>query len=45
MLRIVRADISEQKVDAIVNCASSNPSIGAGVVSALFLRPTASWAS
>ena len=38
MLRVVRADISEQKADAIVNCASSNPTIGAGVESALFAK-------
>ena len=38
MLKIVRADISELKADAIVNCASSNPTIGAGVESALFAK-------
>ena len=38
MLRIVRADISEQKADAIVNCSSSNPTIGPGVESALFVK-------
>lgn len=38
MLRIVRDDISKLKADAIVNCASSNPTIGAGVESALFAK-------
>ena len=38
MLKIVRDDISKRKADAIVNCASSNPTIGAGVESALFAK-------
>ncbi len=38
MLKIVRDDISKTKADAIVNCASSNPTIGAGVESALFAK-------
>ena len=38
MLKIVRDDISKRKADAIVNCASSNPTIGAGGESALFSK-------
>lgn len=38
MLKIVRNDIAKMKADALVNCASSQPTIGAGVESALFAK-------
>ena len=38
MLKIIRDDISKMKADALVNCASSSPTIGPGVESALFAK-------
>lgn len=38
MLKIIREDISRMKADALVNCASSSPTFGPGVESALFAK-------
>jgi len=38
VLKIIREDISRMKADALVNCASSQPVVGPGVESALYVK-------